>query len=578
MRYIYIVFVFAGLFSYLQFTQAYYFYYIEQLQLFLSTWQYAVETLCQIGGCVEYLSRWACQFFVCPGVGALVMAALLTFIVFLLQKVLERLMGASSYFLSALPVVPLLYLLSDRSYLLQGTWALAFMLSFLWGYTAVARWQLRLVVGLLLQLALFAMAGPVAFLFSVMAFVYELLADRRHCWRFLLLPVVMLAAGGASVYLRWVGELRFALTPDAYYDPLLHSPTMLYSWYALLISLLAAGLCRRLKQPEGKLAFLWPVVSFSVLAGMVWLLPERDNKIDLEQDYYLRHKEWDKIVSSFQAGQPTVQWMNILNLALAKQGKLGDSLMDYPQNESGSLLGSWDHSVGNAIALADIYYHIGDIASAQKLAFEGYLSSLQGGNPRLLQLLVKANLIFGAYPVAEKYLNLLEHTFYYKEWAMRYRSYLSDAAVEADAELGGKRKALSKEGRYAVSPRLTEVLEQLAVNNPDEPLAIQYLAGFYLVNRNLKAYASLLDRYYRTDVWPSLSVIHQQAVVALLQDKPGEWVKRGVNLKVERQFNLFDRDMQLYHRQPEFKQIMAEKHGHTYWYYLMFRKAAAQRN
>lgn len=46
------------------------------------------------------------------------------------------------------------------------------------------------------------------------------------------------------------------------------------------------------------------------------------------------------------------------------------------------------------------------------------------GNPRMLKRLVQTNLIYGAYPVAEKYIRILENTFYYKDWAKSQRKFL----------------------------------------------------------------------------------------------------------------------------------------------------------
>ena len=66
---------------------------------------------------------------------------------------------------------------------------------------------------------------------------------------------------------------------------------------------------------------------------------------------------------------------------------------------------------------------MGDLSSAQKFAFEGYVSSVDG-NPRLLQRLVQTNILTGAYAVAEKYIRILEQTLFYKEWAAEWRKYL----------------------------------------------------------------------------------------------------------------------------------------------------------
>ena len=240
-------------------------------------------------------------------------------------------------------------------------------------------------------------------------------------------------------------------------------------------------------------------------------------------------------------------------------------------------MAEWDHTVENALTLSEIYYQLGDIASAQKFAFEGNLSSQAGGNPRLLQLLVKTNLIFGAYPVARKYLYILQQTWGYRDWANEWMNYTNDEAVAKHPELGPKRLGLRGQGEMAVSGQLPKVLEQLMRNDPSNPMPVQYLTTYYLLNVNLKAFLALKEAHYGSPAWPKLTVPQQEAMVALLQQQPTEWVKHGVSLKVEHHFNEFDRDMNRYHNQMNVKEIMAEHYGTTYWYYLMFnRKKKAQ--
>lgn len=120
------------------------------------------------------------------------------------------------------------------------------------------------------------------------------------------------------------------------------------------------------------------------------------------------------------------------------QGELGDKLFHYPQQGKGGLLPEWNSTVPGAIVLSDICYQMGDLSSAQKFAFEGYVSSVDG-NPRLLQRLVQTNILTGAYAVAEKYIRILEQTLFYKEWAAEWRKYLyRDDLVEEEPSLGGK--------------------------------------------------------------------------------------------------------------------------------------------
>ena len=131
---------------------------------------------------------------------------------------------------------------------------------------------------------------------------------------------------------------------------------------------------------------------------------------NMELYYYVRGEQWDKVVAGYKAAVSDMRTLSLLNLALACQGELGDKLFHYPQQGKGGLLPEWNSTVPGAIVLSDICYQMGDLSSAQKFAFEGYVSSVDG-NPRLLQRLVQTNILTGAYAVAEKYIRILLLTF-----------------------------------------------------------------------------------------------------------------------------------------------------------------------
>ena len=174
-------------------------------------------------------------------------------------------------------------------------------------------------------------------------------------------------------------------------------------------------------------------------------------------------------------------------------------------------------------------------------------------------------------------LYILQQTWGYRDWANEWMNYTNDEAVAKHPELGPKRLGLRGQGEMAVSGQLPKVLEQLMRNDPSNPMPVQYLTTYYLLNVNLKAFLALKEAHYSSPAWPKLTVPQQEAMVALLQQQPTEWVKNGVSLKVEHHFNEFDRDMNRYHNQMNVKEIMAEHYGTTYWYYLMFnRKKKAQ--
>jgi hypothetical protein len=437
----------------------------------------------------------------------------------------------------------------------------------------------RLAAGLIIALALFSVAGAVVSLFAIFVLIWEIIR-KNPCWYLtLIIPAEVVLIGLAAIRLNLRDELRMLLLPDTYYEPLIRNRTVYYPWCTLLLSIIATWLLRRRATANPvsispKRELLMAVMTLlPFFALLVWAC-ESDKRLILktvEQDYYLHNDRWDKIIETFPQGQYNLQIMNVMNLALAQTNRLGDRLFDYNPQGYQSVLAEWDDTQVNAIALSDVYYHIGDIAVAQKLAFEGMVSSLNGGNVRLLQRLIETNIIFGEYPVAEKYIRLLEQTLLYKGIAQRYRTFLyNDTAVENDRTLGNKRKALIKNNTYAVSNSIIETFGRLAENDAENPLPIQYLLAICLTNKDLKTFRTLLDKHFRTAALPALSISHQEAVIALEQDNPGFWIKNGVSTGVEKKFRAFDADMTKNHRIPGFESMMQSSYGNTYWYYLLF--------
>jgi hypothetical protein len=303
----------------------------------------------------------------------------------------------------------------------------------------------------------------------------------------------------------------------------------------------------------------------------------RSMPVKMEQDYLLRHGRWDRIIESFPPEHHDLPMMNVLCLALAEKGLLGDRLFAYCPQGYTSILNDWDNSYIYAVTLSDIYYHIGDITSAQRYAMEGMTCSNHYGAVRLLQRLAETNLILGEYRVAEKYIRMMEQTLFYRRKGHEYRSFLyDDRAVENDAVMGIKRKALIRNPKYALSYNISEIFEQLAINNPDSNLPAQYLLAMWLADRKMQSFEKFIERRYGTPVLPALSAHHQEAVIAMAADNPPLWTKYGVSRQTIKQFTDFQRTVYLGRQLPDYHDAVEKKFGKTYWYYLLFTDAGKQ--
>ncbi|MCD8270806.1 MAG: DUF6057 family protein, partial [Parabacteroides sp.] len=66
--------------------------------------------------------------------------------------------------------------------------------------------------------------------------------------------------------------------------------------------------------------------------------------------------------------------------------------------------------------------------------------------------------------------------------------------------------------------------------------------------------------------------LSQEAIIALFQEQPSVWAKKGVSLSVEQHFGAFNQDMIDKHGYVNFREVMSSSYGDTYWFYLMFKK------
>lgn len=552
----------------------------EQMQLFRFAGDYAAATLPQAGGTALYFSGFLLQFYIYPAAGAFITSFLLTAVVALTWSILKKINPQLPLpLLCFLPWLSILAMHFDYNYLEQGTVAYLFLLVFLRVYLCLKP-AVRIAYGCLAIPVLYMLAGPVAFLFAACALLCEGLVYKNTRYLPLLyLPVAALTVA-AGCYFVWSVSLRAALLPDAYYDPMLRSVALYYSWLALPAVLISAGWLRKRNRPDKTPARrtkkFSAAVQIVVLVCLAYITVNTYGALDLQenmqQDYYVRTGNWEKLIAGYTPERLTNRKTCLLNLALVHTGRLDDQLFEFPQNGIETLLLPWDQTLFTAQLHSDVYYAMGLASASRKFAFEGLACSRPSGNPRLLKRLVETNLATGAYAVAEKYIALLEDTWHYRDWAHAQRRYLyNDAAVEAHPQWGAMRRCWQIEttlpGMY-VNPvsTLWEVLPACPGNRGGR----QYLVAFLLLNKDLARYRELHDRLYNTSAWPELSVCQQEAVVVCAPNDPKYWLEHGVGVPVRNRAIAFMQALPRNAGAGQARAALAPEYGQTYWYYYMF--------
>ena len=572
--------VFGALFAFLQMCFEYHFYYIEQSQLFLFSEAYIRNKLLLPGGFSMLVAEFLVQFFIRPYVGALVTAVLLTGVGVCTAGIVKRIAPVSGLFiLYVLPMLALLFMHFDFNYRVQGTVCYLMMMALLCGYMRIRNDLFRLVAGCVLVPVLFWLAGSIAVLFAGMVCLFEGLRKTPKWYISLIGVAEVLLLGVGTVYFSLMGEYRWVFGPDLYYHYTLHPKEIIYySWICLPLVFLVAFFIRNKNSLSGKKwrAGISCIAQLAMIAAVLWWgMPKYSDAKTLKLkklDYFARTEQWDKTIEECKGKLTNFLYMCHLNMGLANKGELSDKMFNFDQRGPQGLLVQWNKSENISCMLSDIYFTMGATASSQEMAFEGYVSAMEDGNPRMLKRLVQTNLIYGTYPVAEKYISILEKTYAYRDWAQSQRKYLyNDEVVESDPILGTRRRMLPDRNSLAMIKGLAGDLALFLEKGPANSAALQYLGAMYLLAKDLEGFKALVEKYYGTEFLPVLPVHFQEAVIVMSEKEPDYWKRFNVSETIVARFTDYKKQVLANRNNSAIAGLLNRSYGNTYWFYFMFK-------
>ena len=572
--------VFGALFAFLQTSFQYHFYYIEQSQLFLFSESYIGNKLVLPGGFSMLVAEFLVQFFIRPYVGALVTAVLLTGVGVCTAGIVKRIAPVSGLFiLYVLPMLALLFMHFDFNYRVQGTVCYLMMMALLCGYMRIRNDLFRLVAGCVLVPVLFWLAGSITVLFAGMVCLFEGLRKTPKWYISLIGVAEVLLLGVGTVYFSLMGEYRWVFGPDLYYHYTLHPKEIIYySWICLPLVFLIAFFVRNKNSLSGKKLFagISCIAQLAMIAAVLWWgMPKYSDAKTLKLkklDYFARTEQWDKTIEECKGKLTNFLYMCHLNMALANKGELSDKMFNFDQRGPQGLLVQWNKSENISCMLSDIYFTMGATASSQEMAFEGYVSAMEDGNPRMLKRLVQTNLIYGTYPVAEKYISILEKTYAYRDWAQSQRKYLyNDEVVESDPILGTRRRMLPDRNSLAMIKGLAGDLALFLEKGPANSAALQYLGAMYLLAKDLEGFKALVEKYYGTEFLPVLPVHFQEAVIVMSEKEPDYWKRFNVSETIVARFTDYKKQVLANRNNSAIAGLLNRSYGNTYWFYFMFK-------
>ncbi len=449
--------------------------YQEQLQMFLFDSDYFCARMAEPGGFARYIAEFLVQFYNGVVIGALILALLYM----LVQRLTWRLMKTERgyYLLSFIPVIILWYAMGDENVMLTYVVALVLAMAAAlgWRRLSCALWM-KWVLALVLIPVLYWLLGPVVLLVAVLMWPLSVA-----------IPAVVyaLALMLLSAHYQPFPMSRIILGISYYRVP----EVIPYSLMAILLVIVLLSLfSRKLPQPKR-----WMVYAQAVVVAMLLLVPQKfgfdTRKYDLiEYDHLVRVNDWNSIIRKAEQQMPDLPMsVSATNLALAMTNQLGERAFDFYQHGAEGLLPPFERNFATTQLTGEIYFHLGLVNTAQRLAFEA-MEAIPNYNKsaRVLKRLVETNMINGQYKVAEKYIRMLEKTIFYRPWAGRMRAMLGDEkAINAHPLYGTLRRYRLQEDFLFSDTELDRICGQLFMHDHQNQMAAQYLLMIPLLEKDV---------------------------------------------------------------------------------------------
>ena len=569
----------------------------QELSLFLYTKSFFQHCMTMPGGLLSYLGTYFTQYFYEPAAGVAWLCAWWALVVGLTQYAFR--IPARWIVLSFIPVAMLLsinvslgywiFFLKLRGFLFAATigTACAIGLAGLFRHLTASRFHADTVFLALTVVLGYLLLGGYALFTALLMLVFSW-QQQSHSKAIansaigIALSVVIPLLCYRYVYhethiddIFRVGFPRYEYIDVA--DSRLYIPFAVLGIFLLILPFLSSRLSRKpVKTPVWALA---SVVMLALSGVFVWKSWFKDDNFhrELEMRHCIENLQWEKVLdlAAEETDEPTRALVMMKNLALFRLGRQSDDMCNYRN-------GSKKHNSVIDINLAQtfgsmLYFHYGRENYCHRWCFENGVE--YGWRIENYIYLAKSSLLNGEVKLAKKYLGIMKHTKFYREWAEKYE-------VMANAP-----KKMAEDEEFSQIIPMMDYDNEL---NVDDEMAEMYLMRNYIFNeqKNIKtkemAVLACLQMHDMQNFWPCFfayaEALGDQHMPRLFQEAAymfGQYKGSGIDTSTmpfdQSVKDTFDQFMRIYGQYdnlpPErLVPVLSPQFGHTYYYdYFIFR-------
>ena len=510
---------------------------LQEMNLFLSTSMFLKEQMVVPGGLLTWAGMFFTQFFYWPWLGVLLLAAwwwLLMWIVKRAFRIPDLWAG-----LLLIPVAVLLmpfvtqgywiYVLKLQGHCFMATIGTTAVAALLWLYRLLpSKYYLRTAFVFLTcalgypLMGIYGLAAPLLMavwswrlkehsLADTVVALLSAVAVPLFCYRFIYYQTNL-----ANIY--YAGLPLFYVTDEyhAYYVP--------YYLLALFFVVLALVPMKSTAKPL-KPVIVQAVVLAAVAFGVFhfWFKDENFHR-ELAMQHHVEQLDWEGVLqeAARQQDEPTRAIVMMKNLALGRLGRQGSEMYLY-KNGSKPYNAPWGMRTMLAVGPL-VYYQYGILNYSVRLSTE--MGVEFGWRAEHLKTLAKCAILNGEKAPARKYLGLLQHTLFFKDWADQNQRLIGDTvAIARHPEYGPVRLMMHYDNDLNADEGNVEsfLMNQLASSTyAGNPLFTEQTLLASLWTRNAKQFWYHFYDYVNQHPDDGIPIYYQEAayLFGYLEERP----------------------------------------------------------
>jgi hypothetical protein len=203
----------------------------------------------------------------------------------------------------------------------------------------------------------------------------------------------------------------------------------------------------------------------------------------------------------------------------------------------------------------ELYWALGDMTLTERAAMMTNVFAPDNRNIRMMKRLADCNLVSGDTLAANKYLNILQQTWVYRNWASLIKAH----DPKTWRYFIEKRQFVNHADTIRLNDNLHMVMMELLDSNPHNTVALDYILCSTLLLKDIDNFKRDYDRYCIATGKPRQKPLYQQALMIWLAgtNAPEEdWQKYILDQEQLRRFQEYNN-----HRGDS-------RFAGTYWYYF----------